>query len=150
MIHITLIDNQQSCHKDLNFKVDGLTEQLTFDSYYFAVAAEQKSVQISTAQAIGQLIKFWIDKLELLENNKVIFLPIDFSDQYIGCIKVTNINGELDLNYGYTRTEGFAVNPLNPENFFNNVIDFVSEPNELHLNHRDLLINSLISEYNRL
>ena len=150
MIRINLIQNDAGGHKDLNFQIDGLTEQLTFDSYYFALATERASEHLSTVQAIAQLISFWIMKLESLDSNETIFLPIDFSDQYIGCLRVTSMNGELELNYGYTITGGYGVNPLDPEEFSNNVKDFVAEPVNLLLSHRELLVNPLKSEFNKL
>jgi len=45
-----------------------------------------------------------------LDDGQNIYLPIDFSDQYTGCLKVEK-NSDLNLTYGNSRREGWNVDP---------------------------------------
>ncbi len=126
LLEIEILDNDQGGHKDLLFNIPDLTGPLKFDTYYFALAIEPNNGLSKIKQAIGQLINFWNQKIKKLENGNTIYLPIDFSDQYTGCLKVEK-NKNLKLTYGHSRREGWKVNPINPYDYFNSINDFKSD-----------------------
>ena len=94
-----------------------------FDTYYFAIAIEPKKGFSETKNAVAQLIMAWKRRLRLLVEGQVIYLPIDFSDQYTGCIRVEKQN-DLYLTFGYSRREGYTVDPINPSNYFDSITDY--------------------------
>lgn len=60
-----------------------------------------------------------------MENGKTIYLPIDFSDQYTGCLKVAKQN-DLILTYGFSGREGWSIDPINPTEYYESITDFKS------------------------
>ena len=119
-------------HNDLLFSIPYLIGNKELDTYYFCLAVEPVETVEDIKNAVSQLIQFWHDKVSESKNGETIFLPIDFSDQYTGCLKVQNQGGQLVLTYGFSRREGFAVDPLNPESYYKGIADFEAE-SEKHL-----------------
>jgi hypothetical protein len=93
----------------------------------FCIAVEPVNTIADIKNAVSQLMKFWNKKVLEIKNGETIFLPIDFSDQYTGCLKVFNQDMQLILTYGYSRREGYSVDPLTPENYYNEITDFEAE-----------------------
>jgi len=124
IISIEIIDNDMGGHRDLLFSIPDLVEDRAFDTYYFALAAEKTEEPDDIEKAVAQLIQFWIDKAMEMKNDEIIYLPIDFSDQYTGCLRVYKQGEQLVLTYGYSMVEGFSINPLNPEDYYKDITDF--------------------------
>src|SRR5690242_569135 len=112
LIKIEVIENDQGGHDDLLFLIPNLIDFKTFDTYYFGLAVEPAESIEDIKKAVSCLIQFWIDKIEKIENGEIIFLPIDLSDEYTGCLKVQKKETCLALAYGYSRREGWSVDPL--------------------------------------
>ena len=129
LINIEVLDNKQGGHEDLLFDIPGLVNQKRFDTYYFALAIEPKNGLTEIKKAVGLLINSWNRKIKELEKGKTIYLPIDFSDQYTGCIKLEKGNS-INLTYGYSMKEGWNVDPINPTDYFDSIKDFKPEGNE--------------------
>ncbi|WP_298512774.1 hypothetical protein [uncultured Kordia sp.] len=123
LIHIDVIENDKGGHEDLVFEIPNLISQKQFDTYYFALTIEPKSGIRAIKNAVSQLITSWNKRLMTLKNGHIIYLPIDFSDQYTGCLKVEK-NSDLHLTYGFSRREGWSVNPINPIDYFESITDF--------------------------
>ncbi len=72
---------------------------------------------------MAELITSWNKKQSELKNGEIIYLPIDFSDQGTGCIKVEK-NNDLKLTYGISGQEGWSVNPITPNEYYESITDF--------------------------
>lgn len=127
ILTIDIIDNDKGGHYDLLFSIPNLIGDKKFDSYYFCLAVEPAENIENIKNAVAQLIQFWQNKVSESKNGEIIFLPIDFSDQYTGCLKVQNHDGQLVLTYGFSRREGYAVDPLNLENYYKEIADFEAD-----------------------
>lgn len=123
LLNIEIIENDKGCHEDLLFEIPELIAQQKFDTYYFALAIEPKSGIKAIKNAVAELIASWNKKQAEMKNGQFIYLPIDFSDQYTGCLKVEKKN-DLNLTYGYSRREGWSVDPINPTEYFESINDF--------------------------
>lgn len=132
ILTIDVVDNERGGHNDLLFSIPDLIGDKEFDTYYFCLAVEPVETIDDIKNAVSQLIQFWYNKVLESKNGETIFLPIDFCDQYTGCLKVQNQGGKLVLTYGFSRREGYAVNPLNPENYHKEITDFEAD-SEKHL-----------------
>jgi len=126
LINIKIIENDQGGHKDLIFEIPNLISQQKFDTYYFALAIEPKIGKKEIKNAVAELIASWNKKQAKMKSGQVIYLPIDFSDQYTGCLRVEKKN-DLNLTYGFSRREGWSVNPINPTEFYESITDFDTE-----------------------
>jgi len=123
LIHIEVIENEKGGHEDLVFEIPELISRQKFDTYYFAIAIEPKNGIEEIKNAVAKLITSWKKKQAELNNGQVIYLPIDFSDQYTGCLKVEK-NNDLKLTYGYSRREGWSIDPINPTEYYESISDF--------------------------
>lgn len=126
LIIIEIIENDKGGHEDLVFEIPELISRQNFDTYYFALAIEPKNGIEEIKNAVAELISSWNKKQTEMENGQVIYLPIDFSDQYTGCLKVEKKN-DLNLTYGFSRREGWSVDPINPTDYYESITDFDSE-----------------------
>jgi hypothetical protein len=143
LIQLQIVDNNQGGHNDILFQISGLTNEKAFDSYFFILAMERNKNVDKLDFGVAGLFEYWKEKTLLMADNNTIFLPIDFSDEYTGCIKVEKVDMSLILTYGFSRIMGLNVNPLDPENFYKEVKDFEAD-NDKHLTIRqEDLINSL-------
>lgn len=125
-----IINNNQVGHRDLIFGIAGLFANREFDSYYFSIAIEPNDTIQDLRNALATLFSYWITEAKQLPDNHSIFLPIDFSDQYTGCLKVVSCGPILQLTYGYSEREGFTVNPLDPGDYSTSVTDFKDTENK--------------------
>lgn len=124
LISIDVIKNDDGGHKDIIFSVPDLIIDGVFDTYYFGIFIEPIESFQDIRNAIAELINFWKTKILACEIGEVVYLPIDFSDQYTGCLKVEKLGEEIKLNYGYSLREGYSVNPISPEDYYKEIDDF--------------------------
>ncbi len=126
LLYIEIIENGKGGHQDLIFEIPNLISPQKYDTYFFALAIEPKNGIAEIKNAVAELILSWNKRLTQLKNGQVIYLPIDFSDQYTGCLRVEKTN-DLKLTYGFSRQEGWCVDPTNPSEYFESITDFVAE-----------------------
>ena len=134
LLKIEIIENDQGGHEDLIFEIPDLISQRKFDTYYFALAIEPKSGVKEIKNAVAELIASWNKKQAEMKSGQVIYLPIDFSDQYTGCLRVEKKN-DLNLTYGFSKREGWSVDPINPTEYYESITDFDTE------NEKSLTVN---------
>lgn len=118
-------------HSDLFLSIPLLGLEVCADTYYFVVAMEEQEIKVDEGvvrQSVVALLKYWIEKVSACDEGAVIHLPFDFSDQYTGCLQVTSKGSNLLLSYGFSLTEGWRVDPLNPSLDFQSVCDFEARP----------------------
>lgn len=100
----------------LNIDIFDISLYQKVDVYYFAL--ENKSTDYEEnltdiKRNVLNLINSWIQVINNLNSKCVRFLPFDFSDQYIGCLRIEQIeDNRLIINYGFTtKFQGFSLNP---------------------------------------
>lgn len=90
------------------------------------------------------LVANWIDcvKSVFKNNSPVIYLPFDFSDQYLGCLRVKLLpNGALKLDFGSTREiTGYSINPSQIKCLNEDIVrNYERTSDSFECNHEELL-----------
>jgi hypothetical protein len=150
IISIDIIDNERGGHEDLIFSIPNLIEQKELDTYYFWISNETIENLSELKIAVSKLIKFWFEKVYELNSYDTIYLPIDFSDQYTGCLRVYKEDNQLILTYGFSMREGWAVDPLNPENYYKSITDFEGDTEKQIKVDKEIFLAALTRQINRL
>ncbi len=150
ILNVDIIDNDKGGHEDLLFSIPDLIGDRSFDTYYFCLAVEPIETIDDIKNAVSQLLQFWLGKIAESKNGETIYLPIDFSDQYTGCLKVQNKDKHLILTYGFSRREGYAVDPLNPENYYKEINDFQADSEKQLTVDQDVFISALDRQIQKL
>jgi hypothetical protein len=147
IIQIEILDKDG--HDDLKFCIGGLTGDLTFDTYYFALAVEPYEDISDIKKCVTKFISQWILHIEGMSDQQTSYFPIDISDEYTGCVKISRQGDQLEIDYGYSReTKGYQVDINNPKHYFNSVQDFKTKSSKTILVSKDLFLNSLKNEIN--
>lgn len=141
---------EKSGHDDLNFCIKDLTGDLTFDTYYFGLAAEPYENFQDIQNCVADFLKHWVTQIEIMQNNQTKFFPIDISDEYTGCIKIDKNGDNLNLTYGYSKRHGYSVDINNPVNYFDSVTDFKGDTNHSVVVTQIDFINSIKNQINGL
>lgn len=147
LIHMELL--QKDGHDDLKFSIEGLTDDLTFDSYYFGIAAEHTE-GLKVKNCLANFIGDWVTEIENMKDGQTRFFPIDISDEYTGCVRITKHGNDLEINYGYSGYPGYQVDIENPKQFFSGVTDFQSDVPKSITVQQSQFLRSLKSQINRL
>ena len=106
MLQLKLTYNtEHPYHKDVSIIIDDLISN-TQDTYYFLlddfVLRDRENWQ-KVRVIFHFLLSHWQTKINNLSINKTDYLPFDFSDQYIGCFKLTDISdNQVNIRYGFT------------------------------------------------
>ena len=92
------------------------------DLYYLSLEGEanmQEPDSTALFSTIEKLLSGWLFQVNNLETQPIAYLPFDFSDEYIGCLKCQLISpGKVSVSYGYTREhKGHSVIPSHSEDF---------------------------------
>lgn len=149
LIYIEL-DTESDGHSDLIVELPKMKMNERFDSYYFQVECEPFEIT-DIKQAISNLIEYWKDKIIAMDSAEPIYMPIDFSDEYIGCFRLESVNGKIKMQYGFSRTNGFGISPSNPGDFYKLVKDFELLTDYLTIEvSKKELIDSLIKNIKEL
>jgi len=126
LINISFI-TKRGGHEDMIVRVPKNKFCGIFDSYYLILddAIKTNLVGLEKIKLVCvHLIEYWLKRIRTAKNDTVFYLPIDFSDQSIGCFRIKKKDDNLTISYGYTLIEAFFVDPSNPRNFSNMVKDF--------------------------
>lgn len=92
--------------------------EYTCDSYYFAIDPHFPGEDAEkTLKTIKILLRQWLLNIESLAEGETIYLPYDFSDEYIACIRARRIDDLLYCIPGYTSIPGHSVRPSNIDKF---------------------------------
>jgi len=138
---IQIIKLNKTEHQDILLNIDEINLNQLADSYYFAIDnffnAQNYSTDQKVVKNINSLLQHWINTVKVLPANQVTFLPFDFSDQYLGCLKVKKIstNDDLLISYGYTiKFNGSNIAPSKLADFVISEKDFNPQTNEYTVN----------------
>lgn len=116
MIDVTMNREVEGGHGNLLLSLEPIGFSQVADTYYFALDMSFRKDDESEEKVIlnlRNLLRCWFSAVENLEDAGVTYLPFDFSDQYIGCLRVAMRDGQnLLIDYGYTRKfDGSSFNP---------------------------------------
>ena len=148
IINIEILD--KSGHDDLKFSIKDLTADLTFDTYYFGLAIEPFHDFKDLKVCISKYLQTWLTEITNMQSGQDRYFPIDISDQYTGCLKVSKLKDQLEISYGHSRREGYTVDINNPTDYFNGISDFHSDiPQKLIVRQEDFQ-NSILTQIDKL
>jgi hypothetical protein len=130
IINIEILD--KSGHDDLKFCIKELTSDLTFDTYYFALSIEPFENFKDLKVCVASFLHKWLTETKSMISGQERYFPIDISDQYTGCLKVSKQTDNLEITYGISNREGYTVDINTPQEYFIGITDFQSDiPNKL-------------------
>jgi hypothetical protein len=125
MIKIWLDKSIEGGHSNLFLEFSSSNFIQVADTYYFALDnffMEGEESSFKVRQNLKNLLNKWISLIEKMKVNQKIYLPFDFSDEYIGCLRVDKIS-EFDLQVGYGSTRRFDGTSISPSQIEEFVID---------------------------
>ncbi len=150
ILQVDIMDNKKGGHDDLIFSIEGLVDKLILDTYYFIIEIEPYETLQDIKNAVGQLLTYWLTEIQNVDEGKQIYLPIDFSDQYTGCLKVLKQGESIQLTYGFSDREGYSINPLSPGDYSTTITDFKDTQNKTIEVTSDDFMNSVRHQIDRL
>jgi hypothetical protein len=138
-------------HKDIHLTIPTLNINIHSDSYFLAIDRNPQNNFTGykkVADVLINVLKWWIHKIDKLEGNKTTYLPFDFSDQYIGCLKVRMIDDDsVSIQYGFTEViRGVDISPRDLDKFAIEDKDFEDDSSETMVNltkFKDSIIESI-------
>lgn len=117
--------DNNSGHKDLFLYLGG--ESWEADSYYLALdnglLPEREDAE-KVRMVLQRLLQQWLDAVNSLRDNEVIFLPYDFSDQYTAWLRCERNGDSVTVVRGWASVEGWSFNPSNIGDRLNNLPGF--------------------------
>ena len=145
-------DEDKAFHDDLYVNIPELKIDHYFDSYYFVVDYDflpdeetEEKVKIS----LKNLLIDWEEAVQTMAVGETVYLPIDFSDQYVGTLKVFKELGNI-LKISYATHHNMMMFPTNRKK-----IKLTSETESyngreyFHI-HIDNFLNELRREYSKI
>ncbi|GAB3974943.1 hypothetical protein GCM10028806_31610 [Spirosoma terrae] len=100
---ITFDDQSPSYHDDLYVKIPELNLDRRFDTYFFALDLGYSSIEESIEKVkivLKDLLENWAKAIKTAKVGETVYLPIDFSDQSVGALKVSKeANNRLTIRY---------------------------------------------------
>lgn len=142
-IEFKLLPNNRY-HKDFFIKIN--KEEFLSDTYYFW--ADEFGSLINPYDGIyKRMIQYfdkWIIEIKNLSKNEELFIPIDFSDEYIGGLKVINLGNDiLSVSYGFiTQINDLVIQVKENGGIFTNLCNRSIEVSTSFEMHKSDFINS--------
>lgn len=108
-------------HKDLFIRIG--EEEEYADTYYFwkDEFSDLEKPYNALFERISKYLSIWIRELKLLPIGKDVFMPIDFSDEYVGGFKVKSLEDSFDIVYGYIYDISNIVVQINDDHVYTNL-----------------------------
>lgn len=116
MMRIIFDTSNFDAHKDISVQIPLLGIDTVVDSYYLlidnAFMPDDES-NTKTSRCLRHMTACWAERCELAAAEDVLYLAYDFSDQYIGVLKVYVESADtIVLSDGYTTAyHGYDVSP---------------------------------------
>ena len=147
MFEIIFDSRKGDSHHDITIVISVINLHSEVDSYYLCIDSifmpDQETVY-KVEKCLRLMISSWVTTIERVGVNEVVYLPYDFSDQYIGVLKVKKkSNSEIYLGSGHTtRYCGYEIYPSKDTTLFLNEEEFVDDGEEVILS-KDILVDCL-------
>lgn len=150
-ILVEIIKNNE-LHADLVLTIQSIGLVVIADSYYYMLDSSlDDRIKMHKDLVMIKILNHWILNIQELKENNTCFLPFDFSDEYIGCLRFELLNGDKVKGcYGITqKILGMMINPSQLECFDIDEIDFEKD-SEVFLTSKSELISSIENSINQL
>jgi hypothetical protein len=133
-------DNRTN-HNDLSFSFNGKVQKC--DSYYFALdrnlASEDES-QTKVRAVLKRLLEQWLEYVDNSALRDTLYLPYDFSDEYIGCLHCEVADSFVSLTNGYLSIGGYDVFPSDISDLVRTNSYFtVTDKNSMQIQKQDFI-----------
>lgn len=138
------ISKDVGVHKDIELKIPSIEIDRHADGY-FLFLDEDINTDADGYEKVVEVLKCilrgWISRINSIKLGGINFLPFDFSDQYIGCLRVEMISRDnLFVSYGYTtKITGVDVNASSLEDFVLENNDFKQRSPLIEISKEQLL-----------
>ncbi|SHN29539.1 hypothetical protein [Chitinophaga sp. CF418] len=148
MFEVIFNSKKEEQHYDISVNISDIGFSSEVDSYYLCIdpffMPDQEGPD-KVEKCLKLMIASWMATIEQMEVNQIVYLPYDFSDQYIGALKVQKMSlNEISLGSGCTtKYSGFQKYPSK-----DTFLDLDDEEFDSDGNDTILLKNGLISQLN--
>ncbi len=119
MPHINIkYQNNHTGLKDIIIEIFDPKIIFKFDLFYFILEEEPRTINKGKERFV-QLLYFWIKEIRSIKKDEYKYLPISFTENYLGVFKIYSSNKNVIFKYGYlTHLFGDKIKPSSP-----NIID---------------------------
>ena len=133
--------DNRTAHQDLFFSFNGKVRKC--DSYYFALdrnlASEDESPE-KVRVVLKRLLEQWLEYVENSVSGNILYLPYDFSDEYIGCLRCEVADSFVSLTDGYLSISGYSIFPSEISDLVRTSSYFtVSDKNSTQIQKQDFI-----------
>ncbi len=118
-----------SSHGDITLRLGEYEWQC--DSYYFALdrgldgeTGEAREDDTGARRVLVRLLEQWLQANRDVEDGAVAYLPFDYSDQCMGCVRLRKSGAMLSATLGWSSREGWTTCPSDISDFLFSVTDF--------------------------
>jgi len=126
--------NNNTGHGDIILKLKNPKRVRKFDSYYFILDNKPTSIH-GAIDSLIKLLEYWIRIVKEIHDGGIKYLPIYFSDEYLGVFKIENNKDLLNFEFGYTiEIGGYSISPSNPDKINNQTIKFKRDSKDFIFN----------------
>ncbi len=129
-----------SNHNDVLIRLGDL--DVIGDSYYLsldnAFRPDDRS-DLKVQELFARLLASCAARAEDLENGETAYLPLDFQDEWIGCLRCVRHGDEFLLCFGELDENGYAVLPSEPAEVFSSACDFRASGEVVRVRRGDFL-----------
>jgi hypothetical protein len=131
-----------TAHDDLFFPFNGRVR--TCDSYYFRLDRNLDPDEEGPEKAknvLKRLLEQWLEFVKDSVSGEIVFLPYDFSDEYIGCLRCEVQNASVSLTDGYLEISGASIYPSDIEDLVKSKSYFTAtDKSSVSMQKADLLL----------
>lgn len=110
-------------HRDFLIKIGDYVQYA--DTYFFwrDTFGELPDPYEGIKNTIGKYLVRWAVELEKMKPGEKVFVPIDFSDEYINGFEIKSLDTEFEIVYGYVRDINNLVIRVNENECYTNLAD---------------------------
>ncbi len=140
MIELFFNKEADGLHGNLIFRIPEAKVEQICDLYYAATFEGEPEPK---TDPLDDLLQYWIHNAGGLRVDEIGYFPIDYSDQYVGCLKIERVDLEnIKLEYGLTQKIcGWAISFSDPGDFYKIVDDFEFDDRTIPIEvNRDLFL----------
>lgn len=146
---LTVEFKQKNNHDDLFLRIPSIKFICSADSYYLSddkYLQTNKEGNEKVVEVLIYILLGWKSKIKTLQHQDICFLPFDFADEYIGCLKLQLVEEDsINLQYGFSqKISGYGINPSDVESFDIEDSDFRKDSEEGKITvDKKTLLNSI-------
>lgn len=96
-------------HKDIHVVIPEIEVDQFVDAFYFAIDQgflPEEDTYEKVQMSLTNLLHEWIEAIDSLGEGAITYLPFDFSDQYVGALRVQRNGKDVIIRYAWNRPMG--------------------------------------------